>query len=84
MRALLLLLLALVAIGLITPNPIMADEIVQYTVGPIWDDDEARLKCESVAGRVAQQYPGHTVSWDDRWETVVEGESSICYYNIED
>jgi hypothetical protein len=83
MRTLLLLLLALVAIGMIAPNPIMA-KTVKFTVGPIWNDSEAQDKCEAALDTVAQKYAGKTVSWDMNWETVVEGKQSVCTYTVED
>jgi hypothetical protein len=84
MRKLLLLLSVLVAIALITPNPIMADKKVKLKVGPIWNDSDAQSKCEAGVDKVAQQYSGHGVSWDGNWKTVVQGEQSECYYDVDD
>jgi hypothetical protein len=84
MRTLLLLLLAMVAIGMLAPNPIMADRTVKLTVGPIWNDGEAQEKCEAALDRVAQKNPGHNVSWDGNWDTIVEGKQSVCTYTVED
>jgi hypothetical protein len=85
MRTLLLLLLVLVAITLISPNPIMADEIGEYTVaGPISDYAEARVKCGAVLSQVLIKYRGPCVSWNGTWKNSAEGDETVCYYLLEE
>jgi hypothetical protein len=79
----LVLLLATVALFTLA-GVALADQTVQYPVGPIWNDGEAQQKCEAYVDKVAQANPGKTVSWDGNWKTVVEGKQSVCSYRIED
>jgi hypothetical protein len=85
MRTLLLLLLALVAIGLITPNPIMAERHTgAYEVDfPIVNDADAQVKCKAVLNEVIAKYPTDRVTWLGAWDNYPEREMSKCWYLLE-
>lgn len=49
------------------------DDIQPQSVeaGPIWNDDDARVKCPVAAAAV-------NGNWNGQWETTVEGKMSVC------
>jgi hypothetical protein len=80
MRTLLLLLLALVAIGLITPNPIMAAKREAFNVDRnIEDDADARSICPAKLDFLMEEvFAGHKVTWTGSWTT-----DGTCYYYVD-
>ncbi len=40
--------------------------------GPIWNNDDAKVKCPEVADRVGGQ-------WNGGWHTTIEGQESVCH-----
>jgi hypothetical protein len=39
--------------------------------GPIWSNDDAKLKCPAICASYGGQ-------WNGQWKTVVEGKMSVC------
>lgn len=49
----------------------MANFTVDVPVGPIWNNDDAKVKCPIVCA-------AHLGTWNGQWTTVVEGQMSVC------
>ena len=49
----------------------MATFTVNIPTGPIWNNDDAKAKCEAACA-------AHMGTWNGQWSTVVEGEMSVC------
>jgi hypothetical protein len=49
----------------------MATFTVDIPVGPIWNNDDAKIKCPEACA-------AHLGEWNGHWSTVVEGEMSVC------
>lgn len=84
MRKYLLFIATLVVLSLSAAGSALADQRVEVKAGPIWDNDDAQIKCEALLDKVAQKYAGRTVSWDGTWRTTIEGKESVCAFVIED
>ncbi|MEH1848040.1 MAG: mannan-binding lectin [Nostoc sp.] len=44
---------------------------VNVEAGPIWNNDDAKVKCPAVAAAVGGR-------WDGNWVTTVPGQMSVC------
>ena len=49
----------------------MATFTVDIPVGPIWNNDDAKVKCPIACA-------AHLGEWNGQWTTVVPGEMSVC------
>ncbi len=59
--------------GVIPPNPTLDPQIPsQVKAGPIWSNEDAKIKCPVAAAAVNGEWNGH-------WVTTVEGKESVCY-----
>lgn len=49
----------------------MSTFTIDIPVGPIWNQDDAKVKCPIACA-------AHLGTWNGQWKTVVEGEMSVC------
>jgi Mannan-binding protein. len=55
--------------------PYPANGPVKFTLdvpaGPIWNNDDAKLKCDAICA----SYGG---KWNGQWKTIIQGQMSVC------
>jgi hypothetical protein len=63
--------MSVVEIELNDPQGGSSSYTMDVLAGPIWDNDDAKIKCPVVCA----SYGG---TWDGQWATVVDGNMSVC------
>ena len=66
--------LAMICLILAGPTPAAAkpkDNALRIEVGPIWNQQDAKAKCDKAARKAGAE-------WTGDWTTVVPGQSSVC------